>query len=393
MKIYLPLSRLFETHDYKRLILMGLLLSTAFLFAGFGVIALEMGHIDIFVTKSVLSVLLLLLLYFYRRSHNTSLFALLFLMLVEFESVSAMFGGHFYDFVTIFPFFSVLAFFYFFRLKNALLLTALHFTVWSALAVILYNENAANPVFHHVPMINMLSTTFVVVFIGIIYHLSTERTYAELERADRQKALFLKEVYHRTKNNLNQIASLLGLQLLRLKNGEAESAEALLKKNKLRIEAMAMVHEALYRSNDLSKIDAAEYMRHLTEQVCRAFGIEAMPKVETDGTALPFDKMLKIGMVLNELCTNTIKHAPHGGDLSSIVRIALTCDRGKCRFHYEQKALHDTAKPLKLEREDGLGMTLIRLNVEEMDGTLQIEHQNKRLAFTILFQPFISAGT
>ncbi len=378
----------FSRRDHKSLMLQGLLIATAALFSIFAAIAATMGHYDIVAVKLGLAVLLILFYLGYRRSGKTQLYAFLFLMVVESESISAMFGGHFYDFVTIFPFFAIFGFFYFFSLRMAFLLTFVHYLFWTVWAYVVYSENADNPVFHHVPLLNMLSTTAVVIVIAVIYHLSTEVTYQRLERADRQKTLLLREIHHRIKNNLNRIASLFGLQIVMLQKGdERESAVEMLEKNKLRIEAMAMVHDALYRADDLEKIAVGKYIANLKVLVCTAFAKDFPVDIRTDGSVLPLEKVMRIGIILNEWCANTVKHLPSSIQEDVRITIGFACESGQCTLSYTQSGVTADIDENTLLSSKGIGMTLVRLSAEELDGTFDVTVDGARLHFTVTF-PF-----
>ena len=368
--------------DHREIMLSGLFLVTAFLLALFALLALYMGHRDVFALKLSLAGVMLFLYVLYRKVGHTTLFALLFLLLVEFESVSAMFGGHFYDFVTVYPFFSILGFFFFFTLRMALWLTLFHYIFWIAFAFFQYDIDAENPVFHLVPLLNMVSTTLVVVLIGVLYHISTEITYERLEQANRQKAVLIKEIHHRIKNNLNKIASMLGLQMLRLRKDQGESPEEILRRNKLRIETMAMVHDAIYKAKDLENVEAETYLKNLTGLICESYGRRLDTEINAD-ISLPLEKMLKIGMIVNELYTNTLKHA-EGYNGERMVFISLHRFNGRCTLRYSQTAF-DPSDEVKLKGEKGLGMTLVRLSAEELGGELKVTVQDKTLLLTVAF--------
>jgi len=368
--------------DHREIMLSGLFLVTAFLLALFALLALYMGHRDVFALKLSLAGVMLLFYALYRKLGHTTLFAVLFLLVVEFESVSAMFGGHFYDFVTIYPFFSILGFFFFFTLRMALWLTLFHYVFWVAFAFFQYDIDADNPVFHLVPLLNMVSTTLVVVLIGVLYHISTEITYERLEQANRQKAVLIKEIHHRIKNNLNKIASMLGLQILRLRKRQGESPEEILRRNKLRIETMAMVHDAIYKAKDLENVEAESYLKNLTALIAQSYGRHLSTEIHAD-ISLPLDKMLKIGMIVNELYTNTLKHAA-GHESETMVFISLHRYGGRCTLRYSQSGF-DPADRRKLLEGSGLGMTLVKLSAEEMDGTIDIDVKEGMLLLTIAF--------
>ena len=371
--------------DHRQIMLAGLFLVTALLFMFFALLAAYMGHSDIFRLKLGLAVTMMALFFAYRTFGNTTLFALLFLLVIEFESVSAMFGGHFYDFVTIYPFFSIFGFFFFFTLRMALGLTLLHYLFWIGFALLQYDMNAENPVFHLVPLLNMVSTTLVVVFVGILYHISTEITYERLEQANRQKAILIKEIHHRIKNNLNKIASMLGLQMIRLKKGKETSPEEILMKNKLRIETMAMVHDALYRTSDLANVDAGHYFRNLARLIGDAYGKNLELEISTEGIRIPTDTMLRLGTIVNELLTNSVKYAVPGERDTVKIGIDLQKEGDRCTMHYRQygSATVDTGR---FETSEGLGMTLIRLTAQEMDGTFNTVKHGDVLMFVLTFR-------
>ncbi len=91
---------------------------------------------------------------------------------------------------------------------------------------------------------SMFVTSFVILAFCIFYYFSTELPYETL----------LREIHHRIKNNLNMMSSVLGLQILGLNNGESKDPKEILTNSKLRIEAIAMIHESLHKSNNIEKV-------------------------------------------------------------------------------------------------------------------------------------------
>ena len=302
---------------------------------------------------------------------------------MEVESSTAMINPHFYDFVTVYPFFHIFGFFFFFRLKSAAWLTAAHFAYWGSVAAYGMQAFVGHPLFHMVPLLNMFVSSFLVLFIALFYHISTEMNYAELQRANRQKEILLKEIHHRIKNNLNKIASILGLQILSQRRRGAEPPEAALQKSKLRIEAMAMVHDALYKSDDLDRIDFESYARHLIDLIGQAYGRSIPCRLTVENGALALEPMLKLGMILNELYTNSLKYArEHPGEGLRIL-IGLKRRGDACILTYHQQN-HRPVDLDVLRNSPGLGMKLIYLAVEEMGGTLQLSN-DLGLCVTISF--------
>ncbi|MCP4137074.1 MAG: transporter substrate-binding domain-containing protein [bacterium] len=134
-------------------------------------------------------------------------------------------------------------------------------------------------------------------------------TQRELKDALGEKEVLLRELYHRTKNNMQIISSMLFLQFQDI---DDDKITQMLSETQNRIQAMGLVHQKLYRSKDLSKINLKEYILELTQYVMEGFGVPAESVILTYDIAnifLVIDTALAFGLVLNELITNSFKHA------------------------------------------------------------------------------------
>ena len=130
-----------------------------------------------------------------------------------------------------------------------------------------------------------------------------------LEKSIVEKDLLLKEVHHRVKNNLQLVASLLGLQKAGTKN---EKTLHTLDDIKNRVNSMALVHDALYRSPEFDNVDISSYIQELTDTLQAAFGRHAEPvqiKTNIPEINLPVDIAVPCGLMINELVTNALKYA------------------------------------------------------------------------------------
>jgi two-component sensor histidine kinase len=176
---------------------------------------------------------------------------------------------------------------------------------------------------------------------------------------------------------------MIGLQMLSIKNGQTEESEEILRKSKLRIEAMAMVHDALYRTNNLEKINFAKYMKNLTQLINQTYGKNISIEIHAESIHLPLEVMMKIGLIINELLTNSIKHATTKTNDEPALLITLNGDQNNCilTYHQKSKQLVDIDS---LEKSNTLGMRLIRLTVKEMDGEIEISN-DRGLKFVICF--------
>jgi PAS domain S-box-containing protein len=124
-----------------------------------------------------------------------------------------------------------------------------------------------------------------------------------------EKEVLLKEVYHRVKNNLQIISSLINLQSRSIKNEEVLSQ---LKQTGDRVKAMALIHEKLYQSPDLTKIEIQDYINSLVEHLNFSFSLkDSQIKINTriEKVLLDVDTAIPCGLIINELVTNAINHA------------------------------------------------------------------------------------
>jgi len=153
----------------------------------------------------------------------------------------------------------------------------------------------------------------------------TKRKQAEgqLHASLREKEILLKEIHHRMKNNMQVISSLLDLQAMA--SGKQELTE-LLHESQRRIQVMALIHEKLYNSNDFTRIDMAGYIKSLSQELLQSYQINPRKIdliIQTDGVYLDISMAIPCGLILNELISNTLKHAfpeDRHGELQIIMR-------------------------------------------------------------------------
>jgi len=144
---------------------------------------------------------------------------------------------------------------------------------------------------------------------------TTEKALADARSAQQleEKEILLREVHHRVKNNLQVVSSLLFLQRERAQSAEATES---LRESSARVAAMALIHEKLYGADDLSGLDMRVYARELVLSLLSSFGVER-ERIELDlwgaGVILSLDQATPYALILNELVTNSLKHAfPNG---------------------------------------------------------------------------------
>jgi PAS domain S-box-containing protein len=130
----------------------------------------------------------------------------------------------------------------------------------------------------------------------------------EKERLLLEKDVLLKEIHHRVKNNLQIISSLLNLQSVNIVN---EHDKKIFLDSKSRIKSMAIVHEQLYQSEDLSRIDIENYIKRLADSLFNSYNVNPLIRFNLDVENVKFgvNTAIPLGLMINEFLTNSLKHA------------------------------------------------------------------------------------
>ncbi|PKR80917.1 hypothetical protein CW751_07040 [Brumimicrobium salinarum] len=201
------------------------------------------------------------------------------------------------------------------------------------------------------------------------------------------KDLLLKEIHHRVKNNLQIISSLLSLQAGL--NSNHDDLSILYEASQNRIKSMAAIHEMFYQSENLDKIEFGKYLAKLTDDLIRTFEsknkkVEIDLKTETVFVSL--NKAIPLGLIINEIVTNAIKH---GADEQgkSFVFVNLECLPNK-EFQLtigdqSQKAFTDILN----QEVESLGLMLIKSLTEQIDGDIRQVTTDTGTVFKLLFTP------
>lgn len=211
---------------------------------------------------------------------------------------------------------------------------------------------------------------------------SKEADRALRESMDRQEVL-LREIHHRVKNNLAVMASLFYLESRYTTDARAV---ALLEDSRRRIRSMALVHETLYRSDDLANIDMAEYARVLATELMGAYRpVTGSVGLSTDlePIRLCVDLAVPCGLILNELVSNAFKHAFPDGRPGS-VRVALRESGPDCVMCVVDDGVGLPAD-LDLGTHHSLGLRLVGLLAKQLRGTLQFQHRDRGTEICVTF--------
>jgi PAS domain S-box-containing protein len=182
---------------------------------------------------------------------------------------------------------------------------------------------------------------------------------AALARSLREKELLLREIHHRVKNNLQVISSLLSLQAQQIADSNAREV---FKDSQARVRSIALLHEKLYRSEELARVDMDAYIRELTRDLFQTYGATAEKiAFETDarGVTVDVDVAVPSALIVNELVTNAMKHAFIGRPGGGHVGITMKKHGGRVEL---------------VVTDDGVG--IVRTLTRQLDGELSIANDH-----------------
>ena len=212
----------------------------------------------------------------------------------------------------------------------------------------------------------------------------TERKRAEeqIKASLKEKEVMLKEIHHRVKNNLQVISSLLSIQSRQVKDKEALE---LFEDSQTRIMSMSLIHEKLYLSEDMARIDFADYIRTLTGNLFHTFSVYNVKlNVDVKDVFLDVNTGIPCGLIINELVSNSLKHAFHD-DRKGEIQVGL----------YKQKDgefslnVRDNGSGFPADRDfrntESVGMQIVMALVEQLEGRIELD-RGEGTSFTIRFR-------
>jgi len=188
----------------------------------------------------------------------------------------------------------------------------------------------------------------------------------------KHKEVLFKEAHHRIKNNLQTILSLLHLQ----RNENGHSTDELLTESAGRIRAMALIHEQLSESDEITdQIDIGAYVKLLTKNLCRSYGVSTARvrlRFDFDHVLISAEKAAPCGLIVNEIVSNSLKHAFAEGESGNIRIRMRNAGRLQIEIGDDGKGL---PREIDVKRAKTLGLRLITMLVKQLDGTLEVIHE------------------
>jgi len=218
-----------------------------------------------------------------------------------------------------------------------------------------------------------------------------KQTERELKKANHTKEILLSEIHHRVKNNMAIISGLMELAMFNTQSAEAKQT---LVESMLRIQSMAIIHEKLYQSSELSRIPMRNYISDLANKICDSMAVDIVLDINTDIDELSLDinRAIPVALILNELISNSLKHA-FPGKRRGKINIAFKAQKEN---YFVMVSDNGVGINMDIMNAKTLGLTIIKTLSKQLKANLNIQNDQgtqTTLSFPIKDMYTISAYT
>jgi PAS domain S-box-containing protein len=211
-----------------------------------------------------------------------------------------------------------------------------------------------------------------------------KRAEEQISAALAEKELLLKEVHHRVKNNMQIVSTLLDLQSEGIRDEEALKA---FRESQNRIKAMALIHERLYESADIAFIDFQRYIEALSAHLFDSYLVEPgriTLQVDAGGVTLGIDRAIPCGLIINELVTNSLKHAFPDNRRGEIRIDFIRGENGQITLIVGDNGV-GLPPGLDSTSTGTLGLQLVTMLTRQLRGILEVDGEGGGASFTLTF--------
>ena len=195
-----------------------------------------------------------------------------------------------------------------------------------------------------------------------------------IQKQDQEKEVLLKEIHHRVKNNLQVISSLLGLQGLSIKDAKAKAA---IQEGRSRVHSMSLIHQSLYKKDNLTGIEMKPYLESLIHDLIDTYNyrdIAIQSDIICDDITLDVETVVPIGLIINELVTNSVKYAFEDRERGTITTTLNKVDQ-QLKLRVKDNGIGLNSDQLKV-KEETFGHSLIRAFRDKLDADVNISSNN-----------------
>ena len=220
--------------------------------------------------------------------------------------------------------------------------------------------------------------------VSIVRNITTQKiAQQKIEDSLEEKEILLKELHHRVKNNLQIINSMLRLQTSYVKDA---SIVNILKRSQNRVKSMALVHDKLYHNADFSEIDFREYIINLTQHLLASYSIkphEFEITYELDSIMININYSIPLGIIINELTTNSILHAFPSTIVGKEIFIKFVKENKHLKLVVRDNGT-GFDKDLLENSSDSIGLDLVKSLIQQINAEMTFDNSNGS-EFTIIF--------
>jgi PAS domain S-box-containing protein len=205
----------------------------------------------------------------------------------------------------------------------------------------------------------------------------TDRTIADekIKTSLREKEALLKEIHHRVKNNLQVVSSLLGLQSRSVADPEMRK---MFSESQNRIHSMALLHESLYQSENLSQVNFPDYIRELAAHLFHSYGVAAERihlRTDLDRLFMNLDAAVPCGLIVNELVSNSLKYAFPDGRTGEIRIVLRELHSGLARLVVADNGV-GLSSDMDWASTKSLGLRLVRTLAQQLGAKIEVIRQS-----------------
>ncbi|MCF6133184.1 tetratricopeptide repeat-containing sensor histidine kinase [Flavobacterium wongokense] len=212
-----------------------------------------------------------------------------------------------------------------------------------------------------------------------------EKQKGQIQNSLQEKETLLREIHHRVKNNLQIITSLLNMQSENIKDA---TVLASLQEGQSRVQAMSLIHQNLYQSDEIDKVDVENYLRELADYLTKMFvgnSKNVKVRIQTSNIKFDFDTAIPLGLIVNELVSNAFKYGFQTKEEGNIwIKI-----RALNELDYELKIEDDgdgLPKDFNIKNSKSLGLKLVTILSKQLRGNFSVATKEGKTIFTVAFK-------
>lgn len=191
-----------------------------------------------------------------------------------------------------------------------------------------------------------------------------------------EKEVLLREIHHRVKNNLQVVSSLLSIQSREIKDQKALEA---VNESRNRVKSMAIIHQNLYREDNLTGVEAKDYIEKLSSSLFNSYNVskdKVTLQTELEPVILDVDLSIPLGLILNELISNTLKHA-FPNDAPGVLKISLWEENEDLIVQVQDNGI---GLPSDFGEKDSFGMKMVKAFARKLKAELNFSNDNGTVA-------------